>query len=110
MEHPENNEKNEKQLDQKSNVKFKIMSLKVKAGMDYVPELVSYMALLINNVILLLPTFGKCLMRVACGLAVCTKWVDASVRALVLLLILKMQIMILLWVLISCHTNTKTNF
>ncbi|RVW60464.1 Vesicle-associated protein 4-1 [Vitis vinifera] len=39
MEHPENNEKNEKQLDQKSNVKFKIMSLKVKAGMDYVPEL-----------------------------------------------------------------------
>ncbi len=38
MEHPENNEK-QKQFDQKSNVKFKIMSLKVKEGMDYVPEL-----------------------------------------------------------------------
>uniref|UniRef100_A0A5B7A9F4 MSP domain-containing protein n=1 Tax=Davidia involucrata TaxID=16924 RepID=A0A5B7A9F4_DAVIN len=36
VEQPENNEK---QLDQKSKVKFKIMSLKVKAGMDYVPEL-----------------------------------------------------------------------
>lgn len=36
VEQPENNEK---QIDQKSKVKFKIMSLKVKAGMDYVPEL-----------------------------------------------------------------------
>ncbi|XP_030550975.2 vesicle-associated protein 4-1-like [Rhodamnia argentea] len=36
VEHPENNEK---QPDQKSKVKFKIMSLKVKAGTDYVPEL-----------------------------------------------------------------------
>lgn len=38
VEHPENNEKHS---DQKSKVKFKIMSLKVKEGMDYVPELVS---------------------------------------------------------------------
>ncbi|THF96105.1 vesicle-associated protein 4-1-like [Camellia sinensis] len=37
VEQPENNEK--QQLDQKSKVKFKIMSLKVKEGMDYVPEL-----------------------------------------------------------------------
>jgi len=36
VESPENNEK---QLDQKSKDKFKIMSLKVKAGVDYVPEL-----------------------------------------------------------------------
>ncbi|XAR56596.1 hypothetical protein NMG60_11037143 [Bertholletia excelsa] len=36
VEQPENNEK---QLDQKRKVKFKIMSLKVKEGMDYVPEL-----------------------------------------------------------------------
>ncbi|GLT77250.1 hypothetical protein SLA2020_488550 [Shorea laevis] len=36
VEQPENNEK---QLDQKSKVKFKIMSLKVKAGIEYVPEL-----------------------------------------------------------------------
>ena len=36
MEHPENNEK---LLDQKNKVKFKIMSLKVKEGVDYVPEL-----------------------------------------------------------------------
>ena len=36
MELPENNEKN-----QKRKVKFKIMSLKVKQGIDYVPELVS---------------------------------------------------------------------
>ncbi|KAL7249487.1 hypothetical protein ACSBR1_011646 [Camellia fascicularis] len=36
MEHPE---KNEKQIDQTSKVKFKIMSLKVKKGMDYVSEL-----------------------------------------------------------------------
>ncbi|KAJ8630805.1 hypothetical protein MRB53_024128 [Persea americana] len=36
VEHPENNEKHS---DQKSKVKFKIMSLKVKEGMDYVPEL-----------------------------------------------------------------------
>lgn len=36
VEPPENNEK---PLDQKSKVKFKIMSLKVKGPMDYVPEL-----------------------------------------------------------------------
>ncbi|KAH7844331.1 hypothetical protein Vadar_026886 [Vaccinium darrowii] len=36
VEPPENNEK---QLDQKSKVKFKIMSLKVKEGIDYIPEL-----------------------------------------------------------------------
>ncbi|XP_016494387.2 vesicle-associated protein 4-1 [Nicotiana tabacum] len=36
VEHPENNEK---PVDQKSKVKFKIMSLKVKEGTDYVPEL-----------------------------------------------------------------------
>ncbi|XP_059284553.1 vesicle-associated protein 4-1-like [Lycium ferocissimum] len=36
VEHPENNEK---PVDQKSKVKFKIMSLKVKGGVDYVPEL-----------------------------------------------------------------------
>ncbi|KAL3345435.1 hypothetical protein AABB24_024412 [Solanum stoloniferum] len=36
VEHPENNEKT---MDQKSRVKFKIMSLKVKGPMDYVPEL-----------------------------------------------------------------------
>ena len=38
VEVPENNEK---PMDQKNNrVKFKIMSLKVKGRMDYVPELV----------------------------------------------------------------------
>ncbi|CAK9160188.1 unnamed protein product [Ilex paraguariensis] len=36
MELPENNEK---QLDHKNKVKFKIISLKMKAGTDYVPEL-----------------------------------------------------------------------
>ncbi|KAI3457519.1 hypothetical protein Pfo_014182 [Paulownia fortunei] len=36
VEHPENNEKS---INQKSKVKFKIMSLKVKEGTDYVPEL-----------------------------------------------------------------------
>ncbi|GLT83055.1 hypothetical protein SLE2022_013680 [Rubroshorea leprosula] len=36
VEPPENNEK---PMDQKSRVKFKIMSLKVKGAMDYVPEL-----------------------------------------------------------------------
>ncbi|KOM50299.1 hypothetical protein LR48_Vigan08g112600, partial [Vigna angularis] len=36
VEPPENNEK---PIDQKSRVKFKIMSLKVKGEMDYVPEL-----------------------------------------------------------------------
>ncbi|PSR96333.1 Vesicle-associated protein like [Actinidia chinensis var. chinensis] len=36
VEQPENNEK---QPDQKSKVKFKIVSLKVKEGMDYIPEL-----------------------------------------------------------------------
>lgn len=38
MEPPENNEK---PPDQKSKVKFKIMSLKVKGPMEYVPEMVS---------------------------------------------------------------------
>lgn len=38
MEHPENNEK---PMDQKCKVKFKIISLKVKGPMEYVPELVS---------------------------------------------------------------------
>lgn len=37
VEQPENNEK---LSDQKNKVKFKIMSLKVKEGVDYVPELV----------------------------------------------------------------------
>jgi hypothetical protein len=41
VEHTENNEKH---LDQKSKIKFKIMSLKVKGGMEYVPELVRCMA------------------------------------------------------------------
>ncbi|KDP38952.1 hypothetical protein JCGZ_00709 [Jatropha curcas] len=36
VEHPENNEK---VIDQKSKVKFKIMSLKVKPGLEYVPEM-----------------------------------------------------------------------
>lgn len=36
VEHPENNEK---PTEQKSKVKFKIMSLKVKEGTDFVPEL-----------------------------------------------------------------------
>lgn len=40
VEHTENNER---QSDQKSKIKFKIMSLKVKGGMEYVPELVSSM-------------------------------------------------------------------
>lgn len=38
VEHPENNEK---PLEQKSKVKFKIVSLKVKGQMEYAPELVS---------------------------------------------------------------------
>ena len=38
VEQPENNEK---PTDQRNRVKFKIMSLKVKEPMDYVPELVS---------------------------------------------------------------------
>jgi hypothetical protein len=37
VEHPENNER---PLDQKCKVKFKIVSLKVKGPMEYVPELV----------------------------------------------------------------------
>ncbi|KAL9243565.1 hypothetical protein vseg_017437 [Gypsophila vaccaria] len=37
VEHPENNEK--PLIEQKSKVKFKIMSLKVKEPMDYVPEM-----------------------------------------------------------------------
>lgn len=42
VEHPENNEK---PMDQKSRVKFKIMSLKVNGPMDYVPELVGLQTL-----------------------------------------------------------------
>ena len=42
MEQPENNAK---QMDQKSNVKFKIVSLKVKGGIEYVPELVRHVEL-----------------------------------------------------------------
>lgn len=38
VEQPENNER---PLDQKSNVKFKIVSLKVNGPVEYVPELVS---------------------------------------------------------------------
>lgn len=37
----EHGENSEKQLDQRSKIKFKIMSLKVKGGIEYVPELVS---------------------------------------------------------------------
>ena len=47
MEQPENNEK---QLDKKCKDKFKIMSLKVKAGLDYAPELVSLISYLASNV------------------------------------------------------------
>uniref|UniRef100_A0A2N9EYX0 MSP domain-containing protein n=1 Tax=Fagus sylvatica TaxID=28930 RepID=A0A2N9EYX0_FAGSY len=35
----EHGENSEKQLDQRSKIKFKIMSLKVKGGIEYVPEL-----------------------------------------------------------------------
>ncbi|GAB4826857.1 hypothetical protein Ancab_033736 [Ancistrocladus abbreviatus] len=38
VEHPENNEK---PVEQKSKVKFKIMCLKVKGPMEYVPELIN---------------------------------------------------------------------
>lgn len=38
-------ENNEKPVDQKRRVKFKIVSLKVKGNMDYVPELVCLAAL-----------------------------------------------------------------
>lgn len=44
VEHPENNEK---PTDQKSKVKFKIMSLKVKEGTDFVPELVSVLLMIL---------------------------------------------------------------
>jgi hypothetical protein len=44
VEPPENNEK---LVDHKSKVKFKIMSLKVKGEMDYVPELVYHTSPLI---------------------------------------------------------------
>lgn len=44
VERPENNEV---QVDLKSKVKFKLMSLKVTAGVDYLPELVSSVMLLI---------------------------------------------------------------
>lgn len=41
-------ESNERPLDQKSRVKFKIMSLKVKCQMEYVPELVKPCSLFVN--------------------------------------------------------------
>ena len=47
VELPENNEK---LVDQKSKVKFKIMSLKVKGPMDYVPELVSCQINPVNDI------------------------------------------------------------
>lgn len=43
VEQPENNEK---LSNQKNKVKFKIMSLKVKLGVDYVPELVRLVLLI----------------------------------------------------------------
>lgn len=46
VEQPESNEK--LPLDQKSRDKFKIMSLKVVADIDYVPELVSCWLLLVE--------------------------------------------------------------
>lgn len=46
VEHPENNEK---PMNQKSRVKFKIMCLKVKGMMDYVPELVGTTTVLIMS-------------------------------------------------------------
>lgn len=53
MEHPENNEK---QTDQKSKVKFKIVSLKVKEGIEYVPELVT--ACLIHHITVLVSSLN----------------------------------------------------
>lgn len=55
VEHPENNEK---PLEQKSKVKFKIVSLKVKGQMEYVPELVSllYYALMLFSLQNVRPT------------------------------------------------------
>lgn len=47
VEHPENNEK---PMDQKSRVKFKIMSLKVKGPMDYIPELVCRIPLSLQDI------------------------------------------------------------
>lgn len=46
VEHPENNEK---PMNQKSRVKFKIMCLKVKGMMEYVPELVGTTTVLIMS-------------------------------------------------------------
>ena len=48
VEHPENNEKHK--LNKKSKAKFKIMSLKVKPGVEFVPELVcpSFLTLFIR--------------------------------------------------------------
>lgn len=43
VEQPENNEKPQ---DQKSKVKFKIVSLKVKGPMEYIPELVSFSSII----------------------------------------------------------------
>lgn len=50
VEQPENNEK---LSDQKHRVKFKIMSLKVKEGVDYVPELVCLVPYVILNLLLM---------------------------------------------------------
>jgi hypothetical protein len=46
VEHPENNER---PMEQKSKVKFKIVSLKVKGPTDYVPELVSCLIIIQLN-------------------------------------------------------------
>lgn len=45
VEHPENNEK---PMNQKSGVKFKIMSLKVNEPMDYIPEMVRLVSSLLT--------------------------------------------------------------
>lgn len=47
VEPPENDEKPE---NQKSKVKFKIMSLKVKGQMEYVPEMVSMLPVLVDRI------------------------------------------------------------
>lgn len=43
VEHPQNNEKPEK-----TGLKFKIMSMKVKGSIDYVPEMVSFFVISTN--------------------------------------------------------------
>lgn len=58
VEPPENNEK---PMDQKSTVKFKIMSLKVKGPTDYIPELARLILIVfqINN------SFPKFIMHIS---------------------------------------------